>query len=151
MYLLLSHSVTHNGAQYQPGLHDTTNWPQGQAELFLTYKWSVKEYNPQALAAGNVKPAADAAQRSFEESYREAQQKRTNVEPRIVPQPAVPVQVVAPAATLPNHLVTAPQVKVKPFDPDRLPIPGPPADMEPLDSDIERPGVVRSMAPAPKK
>lgn len=53
MKIELLHSITHDGTEYSPGVHDL---PAELAQLFLTYTWAACEFTPATQAkAGTVK------------------------------------------------------------------------------------------------
>lgn len=53
MKIELLHSITHDGTEYSPGVHDL---PGELAQLFLTYSWAACEFTPATEAkAGTAK------------------------------------------------------------------------------------------------
>lgn len=54
MKIELLHSITHDGQEYLPGLHEL---PDALAAQFLKYDWAAQPYQPPTAAAGQVRRA----------------------------------------------------------------------------------------------
>jgi hypothetical protein len=54
MKIELLHSITHDGKEYLPGVHEL---PDGLGKIFLNYPWAAEPYRAPEAKAGAVKEA----------------------------------------------------------------------------------------------
>ncbi|PYV15827.1 MAG: hypothetical protein DMG21_13850 [Acidobacteria bacterium] len=55
MKIELLHSITHDGKEYLPGVHEL---PDDLSKVFLNYRWAAQPYSAPEAKAGTVKEAA---------------------------------------------------------------------------------------------